>query len=654
MTLLAPSMQAWFTDRLINQRDASPRTITAYRDTMRLLLTFASEQTGKLPSRLDIDDLDAPMIGAFLDYLEQDRGNSPRTRNARLAAIHSLYRYSALRHPEHAHTIARVIEIPNKRYDRTIVSYLEQHEIKALLRAPDRTTWLGRRDHALLLTAISYASEFVSEIRRFVTPSRCVCNDAVKGSDGREEEHVRTTGCQPSWWAPQAGAERGGEAADLAAVVDGGADAAPGGRALGGGSDDDHADPSRRARGRVDGAGQLQAWWRCSWGCGRGAGGGARGDRQVGGDGQGAGDRAGGVAGKSALGLVGRVPARVEVAVKARLLELIAQATGAGWSFGKACGALGLGERRARYWQKRAAAGALADRKPGGTPVHALRPEEVDAILGLADQWGEIDGSHRKLAHRGSYLGRVWVSPSTVLRVLLEHGRALPWRPPRQKSLKRPWPEWVQYKPRQVWGYDFTEFPQAGTSALAILDLVSRKWIETMLCPEATDVQVQVLFTRALEREGLLDVILSLIDEHAAGEQEDELEPILLSVSDNGAQMRSGSTREFMALHAIATHYGRPGTPTDQAHIESLFGHVKYEWPYLCALKDPADLSRELDAVREQYNRVRLHAGIGYVTPDDEHEGRGPAIREARRAGLARAREQRLAYNRGTHPRLIG
>jgi integrase/recombinase XerD len=154
MTVLAPSMQAWFTDRLVNQRDASPRTITAYRDTMRLLLTFASEQTGKLPSRLDIDDLDAPMIGAFLDHLEQDRGNSPRTRNARLAAIHSLYRYCALRHPEHAHTIARVIEIPNKRYDRTIVSYLEQHEIKALLRAPDTTTWLGRRDHALLLTAI--------------------------------------------------------------------------------------------------------------------------------------------------------------------------------------------------------------------------------------------------------------------------------------------------------------------------------------------------------------------------------------------------------------------------------------------------------------------------------------------------------------------
>ncbi len=343
---------------------------------------------------------------------------------------------------------------------------------------------------------------------------------------------------------------------------------------MGSGSDDDHADSSRRPRGCVDGVGQLPAWWRGSWGCGSRVVGGAGGDRAVGGDGQGAGHRVGGVAGKNALGLVGRVPARVEASVKARLLELLAEATGAGWSFRKACGVLGLSERRARYWQQRAAAGALADATPGGTPVHALRPEEVEAILALAGECGEVDVSHRKLAHRGSDLGRVWVSPSTVLRVLLEHGRRLPYRPPRPKQVKRPWPEWVDYRPRQVWGYDFSEFPRAATSALAILDLVSRKWIETMLCPEATDVQVQVLFTRALEREGLLDVILSLIDELG---EDDELQPILLSVSDNGAQMRSGSTREFMALHAIATHYGRPGTPTDQAHIESLFGHVKYE-----------------------------------------------------------------------------
>ena len=171
----------------------------------------------------------------------------------------------------------------------------------------------------------------------------------------------------------------------------------------------------------------------------------------------------------------------------------------------------------------------------------------------------------------------MWVSPSTVLRVLLEYGRALPHRPPRPRLEAKPWPDWVEYRPNQVWGYDFSAFPVAGTSALAILDLVSRYWIDTMLCPEATHVQVQALFTRALEREGLLDDILALID---AGEDPGERRPVLLAVSDNGAQMTSGSTREFMALHAIATHYGRPGTPTDQAHIESLFGHVKYDWPY--------------------------------------------------------------------------
>ena len=143
---------------------------------------------------------------------------------------------------------------------------------------------------------------------------------------------------------------------------------------------------------------------------GRRAGGGQVGDRAAGGDRQGAGDRAGGVAGKIALGLVGPVAARVEAWVKQRLLELLGEATAAGWSFGRSCRLLGLSERRARYWQQRAAAGLLADHRPGGVAVHALRPEEITAILALADEWGEIDGSHRKLAHRGCYLGRVWVS----------------------------------------------------------------------------------------------------------------------------------------------------------------------------------------------------------------------------------------------------
>ena len=154
MSLIAPTLEAFFTDRLITQRNASPRTIAAYRDTLRLLLRFAQQQTGKQPCRLEFGDLDAPLIGAFLNHLEHERANGITTRNARLAAIHSLYRYAALRHPEDIATIARVIEIPAKRHKRTTISYLDDKEIKALLRAPDRSTWLGRRDHALLLVAI--------------------------------------------------------------------------------------------------------------------------------------------------------------------------------------------------------------------------------------------------------------------------------------------------------------------------------------------------------------------------------------------------------------------------------------------------------------------------------------------------------------------
>ena len=150
MTALAPALQAYFTQRLITQRSSSPETIAAYRDAFRLLLRFAQQQTGKQPFELDIDDLDAPLIGSFLKHLEDDRGNSPRTRNARLGAIHSFYRFAALEHPEHAHTIARVMAIPTKRYERNTVTYLDRDEIAALLAAPDKHTWLGRRDHALL------------------------------------------------------------------------------------------------------------------------------------------------------------------------------------------------------------------------------------------------------------------------------------------------------------------------------------------------------------------------------------------------------------------------------------------------------------------------------------------------------------------------
>jgi integrase/recombinase XerD len=153
VSTLAPTLQAFFTDRLARQRQASPHTIAAYRDAIKLLLAFAAEQTGTPPSRLDIADLDAPLIGAFLNQLETSRGNSTRTRNARLAAIHSLFRYAALRHPEDAAVIARVLAIPPKRFDKALITYLTEQEITALLAAPDQATWTGRRDHALLMLA---------------------------------------------------------------------------------------------------------------------------------------------------------------------------------------------------------------------------------------------------------------------------------------------------------------------------------------------------------------------------------------------------------------------------------------------------------------------------------------------------------------------
>ena len=154
MSALAPTLQAFFTARLIAQRHASGNTIAAYRDTLRLLLAYASEHTGVLPSRLDLADLDAPLIAGFLDHLEHGRGNTVRTRNARLAAIHSLFRYAALAHPEHAESIARVLAIPPKRFDRALVTYLTEPEVDALLGACNLATWTGRRDHALLLLAV--------------------------------------------------------------------------------------------------------------------------------------------------------------------------------------------------------------------------------------------------------------------------------------------------------------------------------------------------------------------------------------------------------------------------------------------------------------------------------------------------------------------
>jgi site-specific recombinase XerD len=154
MSALAPLLEAFFTERLIGQRQASQHTVAAYRDAFCLLLRFAQQRTGRAPHQLALEDLDAGLVGAFLNYLETERGASVRTRNARLTAIRSLFRFAAYRHPEHAAVIQRVLAIPPKRTDRVLVTYLTGEEAAALLAAPDRSTRTGRRDHALLLLAL--------------------------------------------------------------------------------------------------------------------------------------------------------------------------------------------------------------------------------------------------------------------------------------------------------------------------------------------------------------------------------------------------------------------------------------------------------------------------------------------------------------------
>ena len=358
------------------------------------------------------------------------------------------------------------------------------------------------------------------------------------------------------------------------------------------------------------------------------------------------GDRAGGRPGKIGLGLNGPVPARVPAEVKELVLKTVDDAVAAGFSHRWACSLWQVSDDRVHRWRaRRRDVGTLEDLAPGGTAVHALLPAEVDAIMAIAEQWGPVDRSHRKLAHRGSYVGQVWVSPSTFRRVLAAQGLVLPQLPAMPRRDKTPWPDWLVWEPNRIWIWDVTHFSRSRRCVFAVIDMVSRYWIATLVSPEETSTQVRVVFDQALVDQGLDEL---LTDDRLDLDTDDPARPILLAVSDNGPAMTSVDTRAYMAMMAIAQHHGRPHTPTDQAWIETFFGHIKHEWPHLLDITDPALLETELDRIRIDYNTVRLHEAIGYVTPHDEHHGQGEAIREARRQGLTRARQTRLEHNRRT------
>lgn len=163
MTSLAPLLEAFFVVRLLNQRKASPHTVASYRDTFRLLLAFGKRHLGKDPCDLFLEDLDADLVAAFLDHIQTDRKGSARTRNCRLAAVRSFFKYASFQQPACSALIQRVLAIPQKRCDRKIVPFLSEPEAEALVKAPDRTTWIGRRDHTLLLLGL-HTGLRVSEI----------------------------------------------------------------------------------------------------------------------------------------------------------------------------------------------------------------------------------------------------------------------------------------------------------------------------------------------------------------------------------------------------------------------------------------------------------------------------------------------------------
>jgi len=231
----------------------------------------------------------------------------------------------------------------------------------------------------------------------------------------------------------------------------------------------------------------------------------------------------------------------VSAQTKLELLGLIDAATAAGWSHVRACSVLELADVRAHRWRARLReAGTLEDRPPVGAAVHRILSWEEQAILDLIEQWAWVDRSHRKLAHRGSYTGTVFVTPSTLLRIALKHRVELPGEPLRPRPAKPVLPE-LPWERNRIWIWDASHFTRARRVAYAIVDVVTRYWIGYLLSVEQTTTQAQLLFTDALADQGLLG------PDGTPPAAEDGL-PILVAWSDNGAEMTASDTRAFMAF----------------------------------------------------------------------------------------------------------
>jgi putative transposase len=329
-----------------------------------------------------------------------------------------------------------------------------------------------------------------------------------------------------------------------------------------------------------------------------------------------------------------RLPAEIKLA----LIGAITEAKEAGFPVVRACEVLMLQPRRFHRWLKGRDPKALTaedvtDEPPvPKTTPHQITDEERRAIIDAARDEANSDKAHRKLAHHLSRRAAAFVSESTVLRVLRSVALVCRFqgRVGRPKSAK---PETVVETPNEIWAWDIS-YCRVGDSfwyLIAIIDMFSRKIVGHTVRPSATSDDVKDVFDKALANEGLL----------AMGSK------MPVSLSDRGPQMRSKTIRRFFYNLGITQMFSRPRTPADNATIESFFATIKGERLYHGTYSNPIELISDADAFVAYYNEARLHMGIGFVTPAEKHDGRADSIIAARKAGMKRAREQRLQVNRG-------
>jgi putative transposase len=326
--------------------------------------------------------------------------------------------------------------------------------------------------------------------------------------------------------------------------------------------------------------------------------------------------------------------ARLTAEVKLQIVRAVAQANNQGMSIARACEVIMLEPRRLRRWIRGRDVGALTGEDLVDLPPvarrapHALTFEERAEILKAADEPELAGERHRNLTHQLSRHARVWCSESSTLRVLRAAGKVPIYQ--RRSRPKRPGPEVSDAQPNQTWRYDITDIPtRAGLYHLIpVLDSCSRKIVGRYFGPEKTSAAVQAAWDKSLAAEGL----------YAA-----EIDRLPVAFSDRGTQMTSKSTRQFFNEIGVTQTFSRPRTPADNASCEAWMATLKCERLYHADTAElaPWEVEQMIDVFIYHYNFVRLHQGIGFVTPAERHDGNYIAIIEARKAGMQNARQNR-------------